>query len=51
MTKRQASKAASRCALAAPTNTIGSPGSSEPTDLLWYDVTELTAVRTLLDQP
>ncbi len=27
------------------------PGSSEPTDLLWYDVTELAAVRTLLDQP
>jgi hypothetical protein len=27
------------------------PGSSEPTDLLWYDVTELAAVRALLDQP
>jgi uncharacterized protein DUF6912 len=26
------------------------PGSSEPTDLLWYDVTELDAVRALLDQ-
>jgi hypothetical protein len=27
------------------------PGCSEPTDLLWYDVTELAAVRALLDQP
>ncbi|MFL6152541.1 MAG: DUF6912 family protein [Ornithinibacter sp.] len=26
------------------------PGCSEPTDLLWYDVTELAAVRALLDQ-
>ncbi len=27
------------------------PGCSEPTDLLWYDVTELAAVRALVDQP
>ena len=27
------------------------PGCSEPTDLLWYDVTELAAVRALIDQP
>jgi hypothetical protein len=27
------------------------PGSSDPTDLLWYDVTELPAVRALLGQP
>ena len=26
-------------------------GSTEPTDLLWYDVTELSDVRALLDQP
>jgi hypothetical protein len=27
------------------------PGSTEPTDLLWYDVTELSDVRTLVDWP
>jgi hypothetical protein len=27
------------------------PGCSEPTDLLWYDVTELAAVRALADGP
>ncbi len=27
------------------------PGSTEPTDLLWYDVTELADVRALVDQP
>lgn len=27
------------------------PGSSEPTDLLWYDVTELAEVRALVDLP
>ena len=27
------------------------PGATEPTDLLWYDVTELAAVRALVDQP
>lgn len=27
------------------------PGATEPTDLLWYDVTELADVRALLDQP
>jgi hypothetical protein len=26
-------------------------GSTEPTDLLWYDVTELADVRALVDQP
>lgn len=27
------------------------PGASEPTDLLWYDVTELADVRALVDGP
>ena len=27
------------------------PGMTEPTDLLWYDVTELSDVRTLVDWP
>ena len=27
------------------------PGATEPTDLLWYDVTELADVRALVDQP
>ena len=27
------------------------PGCTEPTDLLWYDVTELADVRALVDQP
>ena len=27
------------------------PGATEPTDLLWYDVTELADVRALLDRP
>lgn len=26
-------------------------GATEPTDLLWYDVTELAEVRALVDQP
>ena len=26
-------------------------GATEPTDLLWYDVTELADVRALVDQP
>jgi len=27
------------------------PGSTEPTDLLWYDVTELADVQALVDLP
>ena len=27
------------------------PGATSPTDLLWYDVTELADVRSIVDQP